>query len=319
MKYMLLEGNTKKYSKIALGTTYFGTSIDEKSSLKMLDLFADKGGTTIDTALVYGQERDGGESRSQKIVGKWLKSNNMYHEMTIISKGLHPSLETKESRISLENLKRDLDQSFTDLTVSELDLWFFHRDDTTQKVSHIISLLDEISSYFPVTSFGVSNWETQRIEEALAYKGTKISASEIQWSLACTSSQLHEDDSLVCMDEKQLTWYKTHNLPLFSFSSQAKGFFCKYLAGDFMNEKLKKRFMSVENIEKAKRVKHLSEIHQCPVSSIVLSYITSAPFPSVAIIGPSKIEQLTDSLQNSTLTLDESERHFLESGEKEHL
>jgi aryl-alcohol dehydrogenase-like predicted oxidoreductase len=77
--------------------------------------------------------------------------------------------------------------------------------------------------------------------------------------------------------------------------------------------------MSVENIEKAKRVKILSDKHQCPVSAIVLSYITSAPFSSVAIIGPSKIEQLIDSLHNSDLTLDERERQFLETGEKEQL
>jgi len=317
MKYLTLKEMGKQFSKIALGSTYFGTSIEEKQAMNMLDAFADNGGTTIDTALVYGQEEDGGYSKSQRIIGRWLKSNNMYKEMAIITKGLHPSLSSKESRFSLEQFKRDLDRSFQDLGVDELDLWFFHRDDRSKKVEEILSLIDEIALLFPVFSFGVSNWRSDRLEHIRTFETaqnrTYVEASEIQWSLAQTTSALHGDESIVCMDETQLEWYKEHQLPLFAFSSQAKGLFSKFANKEVLNEKLTKRFVNDQNIERAKRVEKLSKSYQCPPSAIALAYITSAPFPTVAIIGPSNEEQLFDSLKDSDVTLTRTERMYLES------
>lgn len=321
MKYLTLKENGKQFSKIALGTTYFGTTIEEKSAMRMLDEFADSGGTTIDTALVYGQEEDGLPGRSEMIIGRWLKSNNMYKEMAIVTKGLHPSLTTHQSRISLEQMKRDLDRSFIDLGVDNLDLWFFHRDDRSKPVKEFLSLIDQISSYFPVTSFGVSNWNSSRLNEICEYETQQnrvhIDASEIQWSLAESSPALHEDESIVCMDDDQLQWYSEHQRPLFAYSSQAKGFFSKFAEGIALNAKVTKRFVSENNIKRAERVKRLSETYQCPASSIVLSYITSAPFPSVAIIGPSCTHQLEDSLKDPDITLTQTERTYLESGEGE--
>jgi aryl-alcohol dehydrogenase-like predicted oxidoreductase len=321
MKYISLKNNKKQFSQIALGTTNFGTVVDEKSALKMLDTFADLGGTTIDTALRYGQERDENPGKSEKIIGKWLKSNNMYKEMTIVTKGLFPSLETNKGRMTLEHLKKDLDISFRSLTIHELDLWFFHRDDRSQEVSVMVDLIDQITPFFPVNSFGASNWESSRLQEAkeyaISHNLTQFSASEIQWSLAHTSSLLHEDDSLVCMDEKEKAWYETNQLPLFTFSSQAKGFFSKYINDEEMNEKLTKRFGSKDNIERAQRVNHLCESYHLSPATIAISYITSAPFPTIAIIGSSRVEQLTDSLANSDFTLSEKERIFLDTGKEE--
>ncbi len=73
MRYISIEGNSKKFSTIALGSTYFGTHINEKTSYALLDEFANQGGTTIDTALVYGQENSNSIGKSEKIIGKWLK------------------------------------------------------------------------------------------------------------------------------------------------------------------------------------------------------------------------------------------------------
>ena len=70
MQYLHTTTTQKPISKIALGTTYFGSGIDEQSAFSMLDLFASQGGTTIDTARVYGQLTSGGPSSSELVIGR---------------------------------------------------------------------------------------------------------------------------------------------------------------------------------------------------------------------------------------------------------
>lgn len=318
MRYISIEGNTKKFSTIALGTTYFGTKIDEKTSFALLDEFAQQGGTTIDTAVVYGQEDSNSISKSEKVIGKWLKSNNMYKEMAIITKGGHPDLTSGVSRISHKQVVEDLNRSFDTLNTSTIDLWFFHRDDPSKSIHFMIDLLTQIQSQFPITSFGASNWSTKRIEESHLYSYQNqlpvIKASEIHYSLANTDGVKMNDENLVFMDEKSLIWYEEHQVPVFAFSSQAKGFFTKasQMGGiDLLNSKITSRYVSEENVATLEKVQLMSKELGISVTSLVIAYITSAPFPSVAIIGPSSVSQLQDSLKGSDVTLRSALRNRL--------
>ncbi len=322
MRYILIEGNKKKFSTIALGTTYFGTKIDEKTSFKLLDEFAHRGGTSVDTALVYGQMDSNSLGKSEKIIGKWLKSNNMYKEMAIITKGGHPDIPSGTSRISYTHIVKDLQMSFEALNTDTIDMWFFHRDDTTKPVHYMVDILNRIESQFPVTSFGASNWSTKRIEESHLYsyqnQAPVIKASEIHYSLATTDGVKMDDDSLIFMDDESLNWYEEHQLPVFAFSSQAKGFFTKasqLKSLEMLNEKITSRYVSAKNIATLEKVQQMSQELGISVTSLVIAYITSSPFPSVSIIGPSSVDQLKDSLQDSDLTLPSLMRRRLQGKE----
>ena len=54
MKYTELPGIKKELSAIYLGTGNYGSDISPSESFKLLDRFAELGGTFIDTAHVYG-------------------------------------------------------------------------------------------------------------------------------------------------------------------------------------------------------------------------------------------------------------------------
>ena len=126
------------------------------------------------------------------------------------------------------------------------------------------------------------------------------------YSLASTDVEKMGDKSLEIMDDKTFLWYKKHQLPLFAFSSQAKGFFSKaaQMDGiDVLNEKITSRYVSEENISRLKALKAMSKELGVSVTSLVIAYITSSPFPAVAIIGPSNIDQLKDSLSGKDVSL----------------
>jgi aryl-alcohol dehydrogenase-like predicted oxidoreductase len=59
-------------SVIGLGTDYFGSTIDRKLSMQILDRYVESGGNFIDTAEVYAGWISGGEHQSEKLIGDWL-------------------------------------------------------------------------------------------------------------------------------------------------------------------------------------------------------------------------------------------------------
>ena len=70
MKYTELPGIKKELSAIYLGTGNYGSDISPSESFKLLDRFAELGGTFIDTAHVYGawdtSGYNGGYGNSEK-------------------------------------------------------------------------------------------------------------------------------------------------------------------------------------------------------------------------------------------------------------
>src|SRR5512138_3346583 len=70
MEYRNLGRTGLKVSEVCLGAMHFGGPADEQTSLRILDEFADAGGTFVDTADVY----NAGESEA--VLGRWLKSRD---------------------------------------------------------------------------------------------------------------------------------------------------------------------------------------------------------------------------------------------------
>jgi aryl-alcohol dehydrogenase-like predicted oxidoreductase len=101
-------------------------------------------------------------------------------------------------------------------------------------------------------------------------------------------------------------------MPIFAFSSQAKGFFSKAIAKEPLNTKSQQRFGFLENYNRIERVAQLSAELGCTPAAISIAYITSQEPDSVAIIGPSSLSQLEDSLIDSDLMLNSEQIAFLE-------
>ena len=89
------------------------------------------------------------------------------------------------------------------------------------------------------------------------------------------------------------------------YSSQSKGFFSKAIAQgtDGLNEKIRARFLTPENLEKLEKVKALCAAQPLSPAAAVLLYLTHNQFPAAAIIGCSSVEQLRDSLSGRDFIL----------------
>ncbi|MEA4859834.1 MAG: aldo/keto reductase, partial [Sphaerochaeta sp.] len=234
MKYLDLAG--KKLSQIALGCDHYGETIAESTALAQLDIYVEAGGNLLDTAHIYGQEKAGGPSTSETVLGKWMQNNGMRNKLIVASKGCHPYKEDMhKSRINEKDMLLDISQTLDQLKTDMLDIWFFHRDNLLMGADEIIDLASLLIEKKLVRNLGASNWTTERIEQAntwaKAHNKTPFSISEIQWSLAHCTPETWGDDTLVCMTEEQRQWYEKHNFPVMCFAPQAKGLFSKVIAG----------------------------------------------------------------------------------------
>lgn len=61
-------------SALSMGTVNFGLKISEEQAFAHLDLYAELGGNLLDSAHVDSDWIPGERSRSERIIGRWMKS-----------------------------------------------------------------------------------------------------------------------------------------------------------------------------------------------------------------------------------------------------
>jgi aryl-alcohol dehydrogenase-like predicted oxidoreductase len=316
MKYIDFHG--RSLAQIALGCDYWGSEISRETALKQLDLYWEAGGNFLDTAAGYGQERVGGPSTSEQVVGEWLSSNAMYDKITVATKGcLPPRDDMHKSRINEQAMLEDVSRSLEQLKADRLDIWFFHRDNPAIPTDEIVDLAQILIEQGLVTHLGVSNWKADRIEAANRWaeehSRQQFAISQIQFSLATCTPEIWGDDTLVCMNEDELSWYRQSKLPVMGYSSQAKGLFSKILAGREveLSEKARRRFITEENLARVDRVGTLAAELAVSPAAIAMAYLTSQSNPTIAIAGSSRVEQIAETVSESSLTLTEAQLSYL--------
>lgn len=311
-----------KYS-IELPALTFGTaSFERKDSddiyFELLDTYYKHGGRCIDTARSYCDWLEDGLDSSEGAIGRWLKERSCRDEMIICTKGGHPNRENMEiSRLSREELEYDLNRSLEVLGVDYVDVFFLHRDDEYIPVSEIMPILNDFYKSGRVHFLGASNWTSARIEEANNYAAENdmepFRVSQINYSLAHSSTDTFGDPTVVCMNLREFKWYQRNQFPVMAYCPQAKGFFAKLARGDAAKNLPEGQFTSTANLARLARVKQLSEKEGIPAAVIPLGYLNSQPFFVSSVFAASKAWQIDEDMTAQDLTFDYKTIAFLEN------
>jgi len=288
-------------------------------AFKLYDGFIEAGGNCIDTARFYADWMPGGHGASERLLGEWLKSRQAYRQVLISTKGGHPPIENMEQgRLSRACLESDLNESLSLLGVDHIDLYWLHRDDISHPVEDIMESLGALAASGKVRAVGCSNWKVDRIAQANAYALATglpgFSMSQIQWSLATSTPEAHEDLSKVIMNDEEYQWYLKSNFPVMVYSSQAKGFFSRPVTGpNAINEKSRAWFCTPENLRRKSRVVEYAARNGLAPGSVAIAYILCNKVPAMALIGCRNMEQLHDTLSAADLIIPEEAIAYLSS------
>lgn len=306
MEYITIEGCEKPVSRLMKGTDYFRHDTYEKAAAN-LDAFLAIGGNSLDTAHIYC----GGQS--EEVIGRYMKERGNRDKIVILTKGAHH--DQHGPRVNRDAINSDLSQSLERLQTGFIDLYGLHRDDPATPVENIVDALNEHIQAGTVGAIGVSNWSWQRIEEANRYaaqnglRGFTFSSPNL--SLAKPNEPFWA--GCISADDETLKWHAEHQLPLLSWSSQARGFFTGRFTPEVRdNADLVRVFYSDANWERLARAKELAEKKGASAIQIALAYVLSQPFPTCALIGAQSEEELRSCDQGSLIKLTQAELEWLE-------
>ena len=310
MDHHLIPDTQLSVFPLILGTDYYGKTIPENDAGQLLDSFCEQGGNLIDTAHVYSDYLPGEKHMSEKVIGRWLKNSGrkkaVGNTLYIATKGGFPEIGNMHaSRLSFPEVQRDLEESLECLQIDCIDLYWLHRDHPSIPAEEITEWMNLFLRQGKIKSYGYSNWTSERIAASRHYaeehRLVPPAASQIRWSLAVTTKEKRDDDTLVEMDQKEYSWYQKHNFPVFAFSSQAKGFFSKIRKENdtyFLPEgKAGDRYSNRVNLKTYDRLLLISEKYGITIAQAALAWILHAPFPVFPIIGCKTKAQLLESMQ----------------------
>lgn len=324
MRRQRLAGTELEPSVLCLGTGSFGSAIPRDTAFAILDAFAERGGTSLDTAHVYAAWVPGGAGASELTLGAWMRDRGVRQSMVVGTKGGHPDVAAMHvPRLTPAEIRRDLDESLERLQTETVDLYWLHRDDPSVPVAEILDVLNAAVAAGQVRALGASNWSVGRLEGAAAcarrqgWRG--FCASQVGWSFADIVPEFNGQNGMLYMDAASLRFHQRTQLPVAAYSSQAHGFFSgKYRREDALGAPLPagvlRGYGTPANFDRLERAQALAARHGSTANAVALAWLLAQPFPVFPIVGPRTMAQLVDSCAATELTLAPAELAFLTTG-----
>lgn len=307
MIYGQIKGLDTPISRLVMGSMVCTTD-NMDLTRELLDAFVAAGGNCIDSAHVYG----GG--KSERAVGQWMQERGNREQIVLVDKGAHPYWQ--EPRVDPENVGKDIAESLERVQTDYIDLYLLHRDNPDVPVGPIVECLNEHKAAGRIRAFGGSNWTTARLEAANAFATqiglTPFAASSPNLSLATVNEVMWR--GCLSTSAADRAWYEQHQFPLFSWSSQASGFFAGIFSPDDPEDAHKditRVYYNEGNWKRLRRARELGEKKGATSHQIALAWVLNQPFPVFALIGPRTVKELNDSLPGLEIALTEEERRWL--------
>lgn len=319
MDSITLKGLTVPVSRMIYGTAIqalmSGGDADE-----ILNKALEAGITTFDTARSYDQSEDG--------VGRWVEKNGLRDRVNILTKGCNPDMTGL--KFSPESLRGELEESLRRLKMDYVDLYALHRDDPTQDVSVFIDTLNRFADAGKIRVFGASNWHHMRMDAAneyaykhglrgFAFGSPAFSLAEIvgdPWGGSVHLSGEGKKDAR--------KWFRENNIPVFPYSSFARGFFSGKFRTDSGLAPLDvlppwtcEEYVCEANLERLRRAEQLGREKGWSVGQINLAWILKQDFICCPIFSPSTVAHMDENLKGLEIELTKEQAKWLNLEDEE--
>jgi aryl-alcohol dehydrogenase-like predicted oxidoreductase len=296
--YTFGRNNGLRVSEYALGTGMFGrrwgVGADLMESRSMLDLFADAGGTFLDTAESYQ------EGESEEILGQLLKGRrDRFAIATKATLGVGNEADVLRTGNGRGAITRSVEGSLRRLNTDRIDLLWLHYPDGTTPLDEVVRTLDDLVRAGKILYAGLSNFSAWQISRASTIADLRnyapITGVQLQYSLVERSA-----------DREFLPMTEAMGLGAAFFSPLGGGLLTgKYRTSDngrissipglVRTEDSKQKTMIVDD------VLALSDELGCTPGQVAMAWLKAKSRESasgqVAIIGPRTLEQLEEYLR----------------------
>lgn len=316
MEYGSVPGVAKPVARLVQGTMMLSSKRLEES-FALLDAVFAEGGNTFDTAHGYG----GGDC--ERVLGRWYNERGLRDQVVVIGKGAHHNQDRQ--RVTPFDITADLHDSLARQQTDYIDLYLLHRDDPSQPVGPIVEILNEHKRAGKINAFGGSNWSVERLQAANAYAEAHglegFVASSPNFSLAVQAKPPWVNCISISgpQGEAERAFYQQTQMPLFTWSSLAGGFFSGRFTRDnldsfesYADKLCAETYGFEENFQRLDRVRALADEKGMSLAQIATAYVLSTPLNIFALVGCATGDEFRDNVAASTLRLTPAEIAWLE-------
>jgi aryl-alcohol dehydrogenase-like predicted oxidoreductase len=290
MQYGNVPGLAKPISRLVMGNVMLASKEMEKG-FALLDAAFDLGYNTFDTAHIYG----GGDC--ERVLGRWMEARSNRDQVVVVTKGAHHNGDRK--RVTPFDIASDMHDSLARLRTDYIDVYLLHRDDPAVPVGPIVEALNEHLWAGRIRAFGGSNWSHERIREANEYAAmhglTPFAVSSPNFSLAVQVKEPWGGCTTITGAENAPAreWYRRQNVPVFSWSSLAGGFFSGRVtkanyetAKETLSASTKLSYCHDVNLPRLERAEILAGRKGVTIPQIAVGYVLAQPMNIFALVAP---------------------------------
>lgn len=183
--YRLLGRSGLRVSPLSLGTMTFGDDwgwgADMEEARRIFDLYVDRGGNFVDTAVNYTN------GASERLLGRFIAEKREQIVLaTKFTMARMPGNPNSGGNHRL-NMVRSLEQSLRQLQTDRIDLFHLHGWDLTTQPDEIMRALDDLVRAGKVLYIGICNtpaWRIAEMQTIADLRGwTPFTALQIEYSL----------------------------------------------------------------------------------------------------------------------------------------
>jgi aryl-alcohol dehydrogenase-like predicted oxidoreductase len=287
---------------LMLGGNVFGWSIDEKTSVGILDAFVDAGFNAVDTSDSYARwvpGNPGGESET--IIGNWLKKSGKRGKVLIATKVGEDMGEGRS--LKKDYILRECEASLRRLQTDCIDLYQTHFDDEVTRPEETMQAYAQLIAAGKVRAIGASNMSPARLRASLATsKKLGLPRYESLQPLYNLSDRKEFETEFepICRQEK---------LGVINYYSLAAGF----LTGKYRSpeEGAKhpgrggrlKRYLDARGLRILSALDKVAARHNAVPAQIALAWLIAKPVITAAIVSATSLKQLAEILKAPQIKL----------------
>lgn len=301
MRKVQWKGSDEKVSALCLGTMYFGSRVDKKTSYRILDTYFDMGGDFLDTADCYAFWLDGyvGDE-SETLLGQYFADRGNRGDVFLATKLGARTVDRDDGSRGWEGagpvaIQRAIDGSLKRLCVDYVDLLYIHVDDRDTPLQDSLEALDRLVKQGKVRYIGISNVTAWRFAEARTISKYKELSSFTAVQNFYTYLRERSDQVGTWISPEFTDMASTFgDFNLLAYSPLLKG---AYARGEFQPwDNHAERFTTADNTARLERLNMLAGEMGVSPNQLVLAYIMHTEPGVIPIFGASTLEQFNDSM-----------------------
>lgn len=287
---------------LAFGGNVFGWTVDEATSFRLLDEFADAGCDFIDTADIYSTWKPGNQGgESETIIGNWMKQKgNRGHVMIATKVGLDMGPDKKG--LSRDYIMRAAEDSLRRLQTDYIDLYQSHWDDPNTPFEETLGAFGELIEQGKVRAIGASNYSGERFAEALSVSEQtglpRYETMQPNYNLY-DREEFEKTLEPICLKK---------NIGVLPYYALASGF----LTGKYRSEADLSKSPRGEGIQKylndrgARILSALDKVaaeYNATPAQVAIAWLRARPSVTAPIASSTSLDQLSDLLKSNELQL----------------